>query len=253
MVKRYLIITSLLLFAFISNAQRWNQRKYEFYYGIGATNFICDIGVPTNSDKDIWIHFFNTMGFSANTGLRYNIKDRHFVRGSLYLGQLYASDVPDNPKYYYRGYTTNSFFTDLTVRYEFLVLKEKSRRTIYRQLGESKLKNFSVPTYLFVGIGGVFNAGTLQQTSGETKTTNKYVNVAPVATYGFGLKFRINRLTYFNVELSGQTAFNDGLDGAKGSEYKFFGEWIDQYQLISFNLIHKLRSNRNGLPKFKKR
>ncbi len=247
------LITTALLFGFMSHAQNWNQKKYEFYYGIGMSNFMGDIAAPTDPNKVAWMHFFNTMGPVVNTGLRYNLQDRHFIRGSLFLGQLYAEDPLNDPKYHYRGYKMSSFFTELSVKYEFLILKEKSRSTVYRQLGESKLKNFSFPTYLFIGFGGTFNVGTLSNLSGTSTTKESFTNIAPVVPIGFGMKFRASRNTYLNIEAGIRIAFSDGIDNAVGTPENHFGEYWDQYQFFSFNIIHKLKSNQKGFPKFKKR
>jgi len=253
MKYKHIFISLLVVLSLNVSAQRWNQRKYEFYYGIGIANFMGDIGAPTDANKYIWMNIPSTIGYNGNVGLRYNFKERSFVRASLYFGLMNAKDVPDNPKFYYRGYEMTSFFTELSVKYEFIIVKEKKRRTIYRQLGESPLKNLSVPTYIFVGLGTNFNVGKLQQTQDLANKTDNFVNIAPVVPFGIGSKIRINRTTYFGLEAGIRIAFSDGIDGAKGIENAQFGEYFDQYQFLTFNLIHKLRSNKKGLPKFKKR
>lgn len=253
MKHKHIFIFLLVIFSLNVSAQRWNQRKYEFYYGLGIANFMGDIAAPTDANKYIWMNIPNTISVNANAGLRYTFKERHYVRASLYLGQMQAKDVLDNPKFHYRGYEMNSFFTELSGKYEFIIVKEKKRRTVYRQLGESVLKNLSLPTYIFVGLGANFNIGKLKQPQGLTVTTENFINIAPVVPIGIGSKLRINRTTYFGVEAGIRLAFSDGIDGAKGSESDQFGEWYDQYQFLTFNIIHKLRSNKKGLPKFKKR
>lgn len=243
----------LLVLASSSYAQNWNQRKYELYYGIGMSNFMGDIASPTDPNKHVWVHFFNTIAPVANVGLRYHYKNRHYFRGSLFLGQFYAEDVPYNSKWNYRGYKMSSFFTELSVKYEFLIFQEKSRSTIYKQLGESKLKNFNLPTYLFIGLGGTFNVGSLKNYSGQSIKSESYVNISPAIPIGIGIKFRFSRYTYGNIEAGHRFTLNDGIDNAKGSENESFGEYMDQYQFLTFNIIHKIRSNKNGLPRLRRR
>ncbi len=252
--------TILILIIFLSlqsYGQRWNQRKYEFYYGIGLVNLMSDIGVPTDASKPIWMNFFNTIGYAGNAGLKYNFKGRQYIRASLFLGQLYAEDVANDPNYYYRGYRMSSFFTELSVKYELLVIKEKKRSTVYRQLGESKLKNFSVPTYLFIGLGGTFNTGSLNQAKDHETISENFMNIAAVVPIGLGFKFRASKYTSINLEAGIRIAFSDKLDYAwKGKNPlspNEFGSYLDQYQTLTINVIHKLRSNKKGLPKFKKR
>lgn len=253
MKHKHIFIFLLIVFSMNAQAQRWNQRKYEFYYGLGIANFMGDIGAPSDANKLIWMNIPNTISVNGNVGLRYNFKERNFVRAGLYLGQMRVKDVPDNPDFYYRGYEMSSLFTELSAKYEFLIVQEKKRRTVYRQLGESPLKNLSLPTYIFVGLGANFNFGKLTKPDNLAIKTDNFVNIAPVIPIGIGSKLRINRTTYFGVEAGIRIAFSDGIDGAKGSENDQFGEWYDQYQFLTFNLIHKLRSNKKGLPKFKKR
>lgn len=253
MKLRSLLIAIAIFFAIQSQAQNWNKRKYEFYYGIGMSNFMGDIAAPTDASRLVWMHLFNTMGPVINTGLRYNLENRHYVRTGLFLGQFFAEDPPSNPKYWYRGYSMSSFFTELSFKYEFMVFKEKSRSTVYRQLGETRLKNFNLPTYLFAGFGGTFNIGNYTIVDGKTVEKESFTNIAPIIPVGIGVKFRANRNTYLNIEAGIRIAFSDGIDNAVGTPDNHFGEYWDQYQFLTFNVIHKLKSNQKGLPKFRRR
>lgn len=244
-----LILTALTLSL---SGQNWNSRRYEVFYGIGASNFMGDIASPSNPDKHIWIHFFNTVGPMSNVGLRYQYKGRHYFKGALALGQLYAEDVPDNSSWNYRGYKMASFFTELSTQYEFLIFKEKQKSTIYRQLGETPLKNLSIPTYIFIGVGCLFNTGTFINQSGQTLQTESFSNISPAFPLGLGFKFRFSKYTYGNIETGLRLTLNDGIDNAKGSESSSFGDYMDQYQFFTINIIHKLRSTKKGFPLFKR-
>jgi len=214
-----------------------------------------DVCSPTNPNQQIWVNFFNTIGFTGNVGLRYNIKNRHYVSGALFLGQLYAEDPINNYKYWYRGLRMSTLFTEASARYEFIIMEEKKRTTVYRQLGQSPLKNLSLPTYLFVGAGATFNAGNSTRITkdGKQVITENFRNFTPVIPFGIGVKYRINKLTYINLEAAWRVALSDGLDNAIGTDSNIYGKWIDQYQTITINFIHKLRQNQNGTPKFRSR
>ncbi len=253
MTKRILYIIIFILFTVQGHSQAWSRYKYEFYYGAGLTNFMGDVCAPTNSDKLIWINFFNTIGITGNAGLRYKFADRQYVRGSLFLGQLYGEDPANDPKYWYRGISFNSFFTEISVKYEFMIWKEKKRVTVYRKLGESAFKNFSMPTYLFIGAGGIFNVGKFSNKRGLNLSEVSYTNFAPVIPFGIGFKYKINKLTYINLEAEWHFTITDGIDNAIGTPENSYGEWYDQYQSITFNIVHKLRQNQNGTPKFRRR
>lgn len=250
-LKNSLVLFILLVITLTISAQSWNSRRYELFYGIGISNFMGDIASPTDPNKHIWMHFFNTIGPMGNIGLRYQLQNRHYFKSTLALGQFYAEDVPNNPNWNYRGYKMSSFFTELSIQYEFLIFKEKNRKTVFKQLGETPLKNFSLPTYLFIGLGGVFNAGSLTNLSGQSLQSESFTNISPAIPMGLGIKFRFSRYTYGNIETGFRLTFNDGIDNAKGSENNSFGEYMDQYQFFTINLIHKIKSTKNGFPKLK--
>lgn len=244
--------TILITIAFSSSlsAQKWSQRKYEFYYGAGLVNFMGDIGaVP---DQRIWVQFWETVSPTGNVGLRYNYNERHYFTGTMFLGQMFATDHAKG--YQTRQHTFNSFFTELSVKYEFMIWQEKRKRAVYRKLGESQLKNISIPTYLFTGIGGIMNVGTTTRPKVDHIATEPYFNVAPTLQFGLGFKYKVGKFNYINLEASYRLALSDKLDGSSGKDHPgHYGEWFDEYQTITVNYIHKLKANRNGWPKFKKR
>lgn len=252
--RAQLVLVLLFVMLSVTKAQQWNQRNYEFQYGIGIVNFMGDIAAPSDPDKRFWIHFTKTLSPIANVGLRYNVKERHYVSGHIYMGQMYAEDPLGNPSFHAtRRYNFNSFFSEVSAKYEYLIFKEKTRQTVYKQLGETPLKNLKLPTYLFIGVGTAINIGTLTKPQLGSIYLNKesYVNIAPVIPIGIGIKPRIKKHTYLNIEIGARIVLNDGVDNAIGKENESFGDFIDQYQFLNINLIHKLRSNKNGFPKFR--
>lgn len=253
MKKIYIVI--LFLFLFVSGfSQRWGKRKYEFFYGIGASNFMGDIMAPQNEKIHLWVHLFNTVAPMANVGLRYNIEDRHYASATVSFGQFYAKETPGNSKYYYRGLKFSTGFLEIAARYEFLVLKERTRRTVYKKLGESKLKNFNVPIYLFVGLAGMVNGGTVTHNFNTTSESKNYISGAFAIPYGIGFKTKLKRFLYINLELGARFTLSDGIDYVKRNNFSNItgGHYFDQYGFITVNVIHKLGSDRKGLPKFKR-
>ena len=123
----------------------------------------------------VWVNFWETIGFTTNAGLRYHYKDRQYFRANLFLGQLYAKDPVGDPKYWDMGRKFNSFYTELAVKYEFMVWKEKKKSTVYRKLGETGLKNISIPTYLFIGAGVNFNVGKYSERVNEGKDVEEEI------------------------------------------------------------------------------
>lgn len=256
MRKLFLILSAIGLLSIDGNAQAYSRLKYEFIYGIGASNFMGDIAAPSDPNKLVWVRLFNTIGPVGNAALRYNIQGRHYANGKIVLGQLYAEDPTGVPGFWDRGMKMSSFFTEISVNYEFFIFQEKRRRTIYRQLGETSLKNLSVPTYLFLGIGGLVNVGTFSDIQQKVVISEFNFNVAPVVPLGIGFQTRLDRNTMFNLEAGYRLAISDNVDFANGRKEDnkgIYGAWFDQYQFITISLSHKIRSNSNGLPRFRRR
>ncbi|MBI9066396.1 MAG: hypothetical protein JEZ09_03820 [Salinivirgaceae bacterium] len=247
MKSKTIVILCLLVLPFIVNAQYWNRHKYEFSYGIGASNFMGDISAPINTNQLVWVKLFNSVGPVANVSLKYNLQNRHFVTGAVFFGQMYAEDPIGDINYWDAGRKMNTFFTEISGRYEFQFFKEKNKKTVYRVLGESPFKNLSVPSYVFIGLGGMINLGGFTQINKVTSAivNETYVAFTPVIPIGIGAKIRINKLTYLGIEAGTRIAFSDKIDNVSNG-------WFDQYQFVTFNLSHKLRSNQNGWPRFRK-
>lgn len=251
----------LLFFTFVVtqvHSQAWSRYKYEGFYGAGPTNFMGDVPAATPEytlGQYVVVNFFNTIGYAGNVGLRYNYDKNQYVTGNIFIGSMYGKDPVENPNYYDRGLEFRSFFTEITARYEVMIIKEKRKTTVYKMLGEKKLKNLSIPTYLFIGTGAIVSVGSFNEIvdDGARVKEEKYVNIAPTIPMGIGFKYKVNRLTYINLEISTRAALGDKLDYASGKEFGKFGKYIDQYQSITFNIVHKLRQSRSGMPKFSKR
>lgn len=256
-MKNKNIIVLFIIFLILSvsaKAQNWKRMRYEFYYGIGISTFMGDVMAPINKNAVIWMDFFNTMGPIANVGLRYLAKERHHFSGNASIGQLYAKETPNSYRFYYRGLKFSTAFLELSVRYEYLFLKERSRKTIYRKFGESKWKNFMIPSYLFIGVGGLVNGGVVTHNYNRVSDKKNYINGAFVIPYGIGFKAKVNYLLYINLEVGARFTFSDGIDYVEKNNFSNIqgGAFVDQYGFISVNVIHKLGSNRKGMPKFKK-
>ncbi len=249
MKKIFTAIFLLILITTQTFAQAWSRYKYELFYGLGATNFMGDVSAPS-VDKPIWVKFWNTIGGTGNVGLRYHFNDRQYLSAQVFLGQIYAQDPAGDPNYWDRGIKINSALTTLNARYEFMIWKEKQRTTVFKKLGESSLKNFSLPTYLFIGVGGAFNVGKFSKNSSDGRylLSEMYFNAAPEIPFGLGIKYRINSLTYFNIEAAWHATMSDGIDDANGKKNSAYGKWIDQYQTITFNMVYKIRESHSGKP-----
>ncbi len=243
---------------------KWNARKYEAHIGLGLTNFMGDICSPRKTDAFVWVVPFKTTGYTADAMLKYNLGGRHYVGSSVFMGYMAAREtIQKQTKYYYRdGIAFKSFFTEISARYEFQIIRERRRRTIYRQLGETRLKNTTFPSYIFAGAGGIFNIGNIywNDAKGLERFSKGYMNIAPVVMGGLGTKLRIDRNTYIGVEAGWRVALSDGIDNCNGNKpydeskpwtKHHYGKWIDQYQFVTVSLVVSMREKRNHMPNFR--
>lgn len=265
MLNRTFVVVFLLLCAFAVSAQSWSRRRYELQVGGGLTNFMGDICSPRNSDMPVWVLPFKTTGYVVDGILKYNIKKRHFGSVAVNIGYMGAREtVEKRSKYYYRdGMAFKSLFTEISARYEFQFIKERTHRTVYRKLGETNLKNLTVPSYLFVGAGGLFNVGNFfwndfeGEIKGKERYKKAYFNVSPVIIGGLGSKVRVNKNTYLGIEAGWRVALNDGIDNCNGNKKPTverpwrFGKWVDQYQFVTASIVYTMREKRNHTPNFK--
>lgn len=257
-----LIVLIVLCYTSVS-AQKWSKRRYELHAGFGLTNFMGDVCSPNDPDRTIWILPFRTTGYLADGILKYNVKGRHYASASLNLGYMAAREtIEKRTNYYYRdGIAFRSGFAELGVRYEFMFIKENERRNVYRKLGETKLKNFTMPSYVFAGVGGYFGYGKFywNDPQGRDRYSKSYGTVAPVMMIGLGTKVRLDRNIYVGAEFGLREVLGDRIDGANKSgspsedvnkRWKF-GKWIDQYQFVAVNVVFKMREKKNHMPNFK--
>lgn len=252
--------------------KKWDRRRYELHVGLGMNNFMGDICSPRSSSKQVWVLPFKTTGYVSNGLLKYQLAERHFISGGVSVGYMAAREtVQKQAKYYYRdGITFKTGFAEVAARYEFMFIKEKTRRNVYRSLNETKLKNFTMPSYIFIGVGGLLNAGNFywndfneKPFKGRDRYHEFYYNFAPVIMGGLGCKVRIDRNTYVGFEVGNRLAINDGIDycDSKGrpksdsheeiNDHWRFGKWFDQYQFATVSLVFKMREKRNHMPNFK--
>ena len=74
MQRILIILITILLFPVLTQAQKWKRNRVEYSFGIGATNFLGDLGgadqVGTNGLKDLEIRA-TRMG--AVLGYRYQL------------------------------------------------------------------------------------------------------------------------------------------------------------------------------------
>ena len=75
------ILLLLLIIPAIMNAQRWKRERFEFSFGVGASNFLGELG----GANQIGTHYFKDFEwsmthFAAAAGLRYKLSNYFAVK-----------------------------------------------------------------------------------------------------------------------------------------------------------------------------
>ncbi len=231
--------TTIIIFLFFilsfvqkSDAQvyKWKKLRYEAIIGGGVSNFMGDVGAPKNEGlaKYFWtnVNAWRPLGV---IGGRMAISERHKAKVALTLGYLYANDA-------YGSKVGNQFevrtsIIELAAQYEFYIFREQQKRNIYDFLGASqRFKNFVLPTYVFVGVGGLYyNPKTLfdgewvalQPYNTEIKPdgTEGYSRIAFTVPVGLGVKFKLTKYVSANIEAGWRLPFTDYIDDLGAGDY----------------------------------
>ncbi|MCK4664347.1 MAG: hypothetical protein KAT68_15870 [Bacteroidales bacterium] len=306
-----LIFINIIFLLLISKdvlSQSWKKYRYEFSYGIGASNFNGDAGAVKNNTLLSDYIWFSPSSWRPvfQIGLAYKLKPRINVKLDLTSGWLSADDRYGD--WAARNLQFRALIIEPSLNIEFYVVKEKKRKNIrrYGKIMKRKFQNFNLPTYFFAGVGGLYfnpkgkyKNGTwyaLQPLGTEGQgidgRDNPYSRFALSFPFGMGIKYSINNRMLIGIEAGMRYALTDYLDDVGGTYYDtqeirdyhtdepdiadYFsrkhayypndteqgsivngngnpkgGEFIDAYQFLTFTVTYKLKTARNGLPRFR--
>lgn len=225
--------------------------RYELIYGIGVNNCFTDLG---GRDAD-GSHFILDMEFlktrpNLYIGARYKIKDELALKVNLIYSRFSGSDALTNwDARANRGYDFSSNMYELSAQLEYSIVKERySGRYTIKNI--HSLRNLNINTYVFLGVGTFFN----KPKTNFSVTDNPYAanpGKVPMLFHlavpvGIGFKYGINRKMAFGIEFSERFTSTDYLDGHSD----VYSTARDSYIYMNVAISYRLRTTRNGLPKF---
>jgi hypothetical protein len=223
------IIICLLALPLLSLGQgnRWKRFRYELVGGIGATNFLGDLGganqVGTDFYRDLEIKLTRP---ALNVGMRYKITPQTSVKAGLTWGAVAGDDALTKDLYRsQRSLHFRSHIVELAAQYEFYLKKEQAGHR-FRLRGVRGRKAHGLYPYGFFGLSAFwFNPraknqdgkwtslkklGTEGQYVAETRTPYSRISVAiPI---GIGLKYKIARQWLIGAEYGKRKTFTDYID-----------------------------------------
>jgi hypothetical protein len=225
----------------------WKLLRYEFSYGIGATQFFGDLGgFSKNANllglKDITIQ--NTR-FNINTSLRYRLQNNLSARLNLSSGFFHSTDKGGSNES--RGFESKTLFFEPSVigEYHFIRARGRNSNLLMRGRGSIIRTFFSTNDfYFFTGFGGLLY--NVRQNDIPANKVNKSGGFTAIIPAGIGINKIYTRSLNISLELGGRYTFSDKLDGYTSR----FSKSNDMYYFLNLTLTHKIRAGRNGLPSF---
>jgi hypothetical protein len=249
-MKRILLIGLLacLLPTLVSaQSQRWKRTRYELYGGLGATNFLGELGGSEESGAGALKDFeFSATRPLISLGMRYKILEPLAVKGALSFGYLSGNDKKSENEFRYkRNLHFRSPIIELGFQAEYSVIKERiSRYRKSKRRGKFSLASLNLNTYIFTGINVFWfnpqakasdgNWYSLQpigtEGQGQIATRDKYSRLQISIPAGFGFKYPITQKISVGLEYGFRITFTDYIDDVSTTyvDKEFFDDPIEQ-------------------------
>jgi len=219
------------------NSQRnWSLNKKEILFGIGATQFLGDLGGKDKVGTDfslVDLDWPSTV-MGGMIGYRYRFHPYFSTTTSIHFGMLSGDDAKTQDKARNeRNLSFRSPVVDLSQRLEFIFLaKEKfGARYKVRGLKFTKDKNFQM--YAFGGVGvNYFNP--------QAQYDGKWVSLRPLRTEGQGLEGGPKQYLPFTVTMPMGIGVRVGISkmwrlGIEATYVKTFSDYIDDVSGVYYD------------------
>ncbi len=219
------------------NTQRnWSLNKKEIMFGIGATQFLGDLGGRDQIGKDYSLADLDlpSTGIGGMIGFRYRFHPYFATTTSLNVGLLRGNDALTNEIIREsRNLHFRSIIVELSQRFEIIILANEKFGARYSLSGHSKkMKEKNTQLYIFGGIGiayfnpkakynGSWTALRPLSTEGQGLDGGPEKTSPITATIPLGIGFRIglNRMWRIGIEATYVKTFSDYIDDVSGEYY----------------------------------
>ncbi len=230
----------LLLLPFMINAQSifrgsyWKQQRKELTFGIGASNFLGELGgqdqIGTNFAKDLEP---SATRYVISAGYRYYLQRWLAVRGNLSYGVVSGDDALTNePFRNNRNLSFKAPIIEAAGLMELHIIEEK-KGSKYKLRGAKGSFSSKLGLYLFGGIGlthftpkGQYTDGkwyNLRPLSTEGQELEggpeKYSNITVALPVGLGLKYYVSRKLRIGLEVGIRKTYSDYIDDVSGDYF----------------------------------
>ncbi len=216
-----------------SQAQVWKTLRHEVSFGVGASNFLGDLGgakgIGTHGIKDLK---FRSTRSTISAGYKYMLNPYLSVRSTLIWSLLSGDDALT--KNTVRNSRNLSFRSNIAEISGYIVYYPTEDRVLprYKIQGIRGNKTTSISPYLYLGVGVTFfnpkanyegewvalqPLGTEGQgLAGRPDKYNRYTLCFPI---GVGLKYRVNKQMSVSFDVSLRYTLSDYMDDVSTSYY----------------------------------
>ncbi len=218
------------------NTQRnWSLNKKEFMFGIGANQFLGDLGGKNQIGKDYSLVDLDlpSTNIGGMIGYRYRFHPYWATTTSLNVGMLKGDDALTNEIIRNsRNLHFRTIIVELSQRLEFILLANEKFGARYRIKGLKFMRDRNDQIYVFGGVGvnyfnpkAQFNGSWVAlrplKTEGQGLSGGpaEYLPVTMTIPMGIGFRMGIDRMWRIGIEASYVKTFSDYIDDVHGEYY----------------------------------
>lgn len=236
MIKKLVPLFVIIMFLSVefAQAQQWRRERKEYVFGLGATNFLGELGganqIGTNGMRDLDWPSTRPLGMF---GYRYRLGKQCAAQGSLFVGFISGDDaLTSDVTRHNRNLNFRSPVVELSGQFEFFLTRQREGHR-YNLRGVNGWAVINVESYVFLGAGlafinpqGRLPDGTwhnLQPLSTEGQglvdTRDPYHRLQFVIPVGVGFKYAVSREWSIGLEYGMRKTFTDYMDDVSTTYY----------------------------------
>lgn len=231
-----IILLALIVIAFPLSykAQSWKFYRHEIHFGLGASNFLGELGgadrIGTNGLRDLE---FTLSRPTIEAAYHYVISPYFKARANLLYGRIKGDDrLTSEPFRNNRNLHFRSPIAEFSLQIQYFPFKEKITH-LYRIRGTRGKKTSFLSPYLSAGIGAFYFNPRGKYTDGKWYSLQplgtegqglpggpkKYSRFQVCLPVGIGLNYALNKVWSIGLELNARVTFTDYIDDVSTTYY----------------------------------
>lgn len=193
MKNKSLLLLLFVLISYAGSAQAWKYSRHELQFGIGASNFLGDLGgadaIGTHGIKD---YRFSMSRPTLMFGYKYMVTPSFSLKGSVITALLSGDDATTaEPVRQNRNLSFRSGLLEIGVTAELYPFTEKTNHS-YKIRGVWGSKSVTLSPYFVTGVG-------LALFQPKAKYNGDWVKLQPLGTEGQGLGGRPDKYHRYTI------------------------------------------------------